>query len=805
MEFVYPWLVIASVVLLIGAGTLYVWKRRWAPVLFTLAASGLFFAGARPQISAETPDVRHALVVDVSGSMKARQNEVEDYVNQLVDGLDLPDGHTIERYELSDALRKPGGPRGEGTNFSRIGDVAGDDAINGEILFVTDGHGSLEGLYHAVRADRLIVLKPPVPARPDASIATIQAPPVVPVGGSVLVRATVVCDHDADVPWKIFKDGTEVASGTKALKAGVAAGISHTYVKREPGLTRLRLVLDLPDDREPGNDQASIAFLAGGKRVIAYCTPPGIPPESDGLLRRLRAEERNDVRVRHTIPVTAAELEEVGAVVINNLSLAEAGLAREQTQALADWANRGGNLFMLGARGAFGPGGYRGTPIEEIMPVRFRPRDAERARMILLLDASSSMGDPTGGGETRLDRLKDAARRVLDSMSEKERVAVVGFRQGLVGDVVDFTSPANPELQSVINGLRADHSTHIATSLSQAIDHLGGDETSDARILMITDGEDLEGAGPQRYAGIASRLAALDIRLDVVMTDPSSREWPAWIMDDPANADAHLWQVGNEGFEGLMETLDKALAGADREWIITDKMEVGGVMQPLHMLVRTSPRAGDPSVTPLLEAQTPGTRDPVYPLLAWRQLVGRTLALTTESWGDEQHLAFWQNEFFQQRLGMALDFLLQNANRTLLVLNPQPDGSGELVWVGAYDPPTGALQTNVGPVQWVSEGCWRLDQWPEASELRVTRNGSLLQRIPLPRPVPYELRATGNEEVFFAMAEEGGIRVYTGLRAWQPTSWGKAPQRPVDVTWLPATLALVLIVIGFALRRPARS
>jgi hypothetical protein len=786
LTFIYPWFAFAAALLAVAGGVMAFWKRRNAPMLFMLGAAAFLVAGARPQVGTRAAEVRHALVVDVSGSMSTRAEAAA-----LADSLELPAGHSFVRYELSDAVRIAGSARGEGTDYARLADIAADASINGEIVMVTDGRGRLEELYSAVDPRRLILLRAPAPGSPDATVLTMTAPTSVPKGTAAMLRGTVRCDAAASVPWRLLDGSTELAAGEVALRADVPAAIELAQPLQGEGLRRLTLVLDLPGDRESRNDQASVAVAVGSQRRVEYCAARGVPPESDGLLQLLKADAGNVVNVRHSLPTTQADLNAAALVVINNLSLAESGTTREQLDVLADWARSGGNLLMVGTNGAFGPGGYRGTAIEEVMPVRFRPDDAPPRRVLLLLDTSASMDETLSGGEKRLDRLKEGVRRVLTALDESDQAAVLGFRESVQGEA-SFLAARDERLLARVNALAAGGTTRIATSLDQALDVSTAPGT---RIMMVTDGEDVEGAGADRYSAISARLREHKIRLDVVLTEGGEKDWTGWLA--ASGTDLHVWRSAN--FDDLIETLDRAIADGDQEWVLAQSTSVPGVGPGLPRLLRTAMR-NDPSVSQALRAQTLTAVPRTYPLLARRQLVGRTASLSTDSWGDTAMAAFWADAAFQAEINGALGFLLTNAGAVTLVLNPLDDGA-ELVWTGEAAVPTGDLETSAGIARMDSPGRWLLEAWPTGEELKVFRAGSLLQRIALPQLVPAELRFTGDDEVFFAVAAEGGIRVFHSLDSWQPRRFVESAEKPLDVTWAAALAGMLAVLAGFALRR----
>ncbi len=795
LEFTVHWLVIAAAALAVGAVALAVRLRRAPPALFMLASAAFLFAGARPALKSDPGVVTHAVIQDVSDSMAVR---VSSALNDEIEQAQIPSGHAIANLELSDALRQADSPKGGATDYGALAAISSDDRFNGEVILATDGRGSLAALTNAVDPARLILLRVPAAPGPDASVIGFAGPTSLVEGGTALLRATLHCDRDADVRWRITEGELEIASGTRKLAGGRPAGISASYVPSRAGLVRVRLSVEVEGDREPRNDDAWISFHAGTRRVVRYCVPSSHDAGSDGLIDWLRGDERTELQITHQLPRSHAELEGIGLLVINNLSLQEGGGPAADLQAIADWVMAGGNLLMLGAEGAFGPGGYRNTPLETVMPVRFRPDDAPPDRTLLLLDASSSMAE-IAGGTSKLDMLREAARRVLAAADQSDVIALAGFNTGVTNDVV-FRAATDPAQERTLAGLAAAGSTNIHDALEQGLSALGSGETeARRRIILITDGEDVSGREAGDWNAMGQALAQSGARLDIVLTQRGAPPWVAGIQS-VAGADVHDWTVGTRGFEGLLETLDRALASGAEAWISQDTWEVPGVMLPLTLLSRTAERGGADVFT-VLTANPRGTPRPSYPVLAWRQLVGRSACISTRSWGDDRLREFWGAEGFRVRLNDMLDFVTATVGRTNLVLNPLEQGA-ELLWVGASQPPARDLMIGGGGTARLDKpGRWLLPEMPAGDELLVLDGKVMLQRVPLPRIVPYELRLTGDDEAFFSMAEQAGIRVVNSLSAWQPARFLNQPAKPTDLTWAPALLALVLLVSGYALRK----
>lgn len=793
MHVALPWLALLSLLLIPAALTVWLRTRKPAAVLFILAAACFLFAGSGPGLATSQGNVRHAVVLDVSDSMRARLPQVGPWLEQQA-GLTLPDGHELIWYELSDALRARGEPAGSATRMKALAGLTADESVNGEVILVTDGRGSAADVLGAVPPSRLMLLRAPASPDPDAAVVSLRGPTSVPEGSFGLLQGVIQCDHDASVAYTFLRDDTVVEQGRRELKAGLAAGVTHRFVTDKPGLVRFRLQVSMAKDREPRNDTASLALFGGVAREVMYVTDPRVPESGDALLAMLRADTGNRVTRTGTLPASAAQLEGVGLLVINNQPLHRAGVTAAQTRAIADWVNSGGSLLMAGTTGAFGPGGYRNTAIEEVMPVRFRPDDQPPRHVMVLLDASASMGEALAGGGTRMDAMRDAALVALGSLGPTDRSACVAFSERL-RNRPEFSAPLSAAQRDAIAAIQPGGATRILEALQAGLDALvsAQQDSKEGRLLILTDGEDTSAAAEQDWTALAARISAARVRLDVVLTTGDERPWVKLLGDS-----VRVWQVQSD-FGGLLETMHEALAGGDAEFVLREFMEVGGVTGGIRLVVRTSLRR-DRGVLPILNAQTPVTRLPEYPLLAFRQLGGRAAVICTDTWGDAAHIEFLGNEFWRGELQRILALLLEQAGRSALVLNPLGDGF-ELVWTDTTEPP--ATDLNAGGINAarVGTGRWRLSQLPPGDVLVVQQGERVLQRIPLPRTAGPELTLTGDDDAFFAMCEAGGARVLSGLDSWNPRRAGIESESQKDLRWIPALLAAMLLIGGFALRR----
>ncbi len=614
-------------------------------------------------------------------------------------------------------------------------------------------------------------------------------------GATGTLAADIRSDRDCEVTWRVLGPEGELRRASLSLRAGVAHEVAHTFIAPASGLFKLRFVIECAGDREPRNNSASLATAVGGKRVILYCRDAGTAESSDALLALLRSDEANELRVNHKLPASSAELEGVTAVVVNDLSLPQSGITREGLTPLAQWVRDGGRLLMAGVRGAFGPGGYRGSALEDLMPVTFRPDDDKARRFVLLLDCSDSMRAAVGG-QTRLDLLKQAALRVLASLSARDFAAIVGFSDS--PDAVEFLPVSQrAELEKRVTALAPRTNTLIRSALRTALSAFAEGASEQCRVLLITDGDDNEGGSETEWRELGA-FAKPRASVDIVLTENVARPWAKFVREGGASGASV--SVGAGGFAEILETLEKAL-GASEEGLIDEGSTHGGfvlegVSAKLALLCRTATRPELRAGDVMLEARTPpgDWKSARWPLLARRELVGRSVALCTESSG-----AIWEDTVFVRGVGSALGFLLAGAGRANLQLNSRDDGA-ELSWVGTGAAPSEDLRLNSGvKARLISAGRWELADYPLGDEIQVFAGEKLLQRIALAQFPPRELTLTGDDEVFFTIAQQRGIRVVNTLEGWKPASIGGKTER--NLSWLAGLLAIACVLGGYGLRR----
>jgi len=267
-----------------------------------------------------------------------------------------------------------------------------------------------------------------------------------------------------------------------------------------------------PEDAFPQNDSAS-AFIRVGSRSSVALASSALDP----WLGRLLGPNTNlDVSILGPshLPGLTTGLDRVDCVVLDNLP--DQQLGSTFSAGLAGYVRNGGGLVVVGGRQAFGPGGYAGSQIEKLLPVRCDPR-RERGKPVavaVVLDKSGSMND-TVAGRAKIDYARLGVLRVVDELKTDDAMALIAFdsaAQTLIplGPVVDSDA-----VKGVVSRIFAKGQTNLNPALDTAYTTLKDRPPGTSHILLLSDGLSAE---PVDAAGQIERLNRAGITLSAVAT-----------------------------------------------------------------------------------------------------------------------------------------------------------------------------------------------------------------------------------------------------------------------------------------------
>jgi len=340
----------------------------------------------------------------------------------------------------------------DGTNIAdaiRLGRALIPPDASGRLLLFSDGNqtagDALAAAAEAAGPPGLLALGASVPIdvaplryRLDQEVIleSVDAPPAATAGATVnvrvvlsatapshgtlqLLRENTAVDLNGDQPGTgrrvSLKPGTNVEVVELHLDAGRVHRFKAIYepdvIAGPDGATRLS-----GDTTTENNRGETFTITPGTGSVLiadgsAMATTAGAGATLANALRASGIEVT--VAAPEGIPADLLSLESFDVVVLQNVP-AESIPPRVQDQLVAYVRDLGGGLIMTGGPESFGAGGWRGTPIEPILPVRLDLPDkmlTPEIAIVFVLDklrihgqASHGFGQNPAGNRQRLHR-----------------------------------------------------------------------------------------------------------------------------------------------------------------------------------------------------------------------------------------------------------------------------------------------------------------------------------------------------------------------------------------------------------------
>ncbi|MGH7844497.1 MAG: VWA domain-containing protein, partial [Candidatus Binatia bacterium] len=147
----------------------------------------------------------------------------------------------------------------------------------------------------------------------------------------------------------------------------------------------------------------------------------------------------------------------------------------------------GNGFVMLGADHSFGPGGYRQTAIETVLPVELRePKKEEKNRaFVLVIDKSGSMRE-----DNRILFAKEAAKAMVNQLKDSDLLGVVGFDiSAFVVVPVTQIERLRGTFNSQIDRLKPGGRTYLLPAVIEAKRMLEREHAGQKHVIILSDGE----------------------------------------------------------------------------------------------------------------------------------------------------------------------------------------------------------------------------------------------------------------------------------------------------------------------------
>lgn len=372
----------------------------------------------------------------------------------------------------------------------------------------------------------------------DAAVTAIDAPQHVSPGDAITIDATVESNIAGPSVVKLFRGDKEVARKDATLKAGTN---SVSFVDTVPsgmteGTVSYAVEVSTPGDQVAENDAGqTVIEVQQPSRVLVVSAGPDGTTVADALVA-------GGIGVDRAAPdeiSTADQLARYESIVLDDVPI-DALTSDAVTALTTATRDMGRGLVTIGGRNSYALGGYRDTPLEDLLPVISDVLDPKRRTTVaeaLAIDLSGSMGachcGESGngmmsggggaglntGGANKTDISRAAATRSVDALTDQDFVGVLGITNtsGWIVEPANLGSDGDA-VRDAIDGLRhADSGTFLRDSLTTAAEGLKSVKAGIRHVILFTDGFVPEGE-LALLAKDAAKLKAEGITVSLIAT-----------------------------------------------------------------------------------------------------------------------------------------------------------------------------------------------------------------------------------------------------------------------------------------------
>lgn len=444
-----------------------------------------------------------------------------------------------------------------------------------------------------------------------------------------------------------LRDGTKIIKEWPvALQPGTNA-FELPYGVDVPGTHRITATLTpLGEDGAPGVPESAGSPVLVIDRPKILCVSGSA--EGRNFLAEVLAAKEIETRVGgpELVPDSMDGLLAYDCVVLSGVPRSALGDGRMKT--IARYVrDHGGGLIMLGGPGSFGPGGYGGTPVEEVLPVSmskgvpFEKEKVVRLCVMLVIDKSQSM-EYGWRGDIKIIAARASAEQLVKQLQPNDMVGIIPFDASY--NVLVPLGPVGNDSLSIIDLIRRikpSGDTAMGKPLEEALRQMSASSCKVKHIIVMTDGEthDLDnshGFGAYDYRSLIAAFAQNGVTVSTIGIDTKSN----LLVGIALGTGGEYYYVKDATILPLLVLQDtrKVLekSGFLEETITPRFGEKSAMLKGISQeqlpvlkgFVITTPKRG---ADVALYTDVRGLKDPL--LAAWRRGLGKTVAWTSDAEG----------------------------------------------------------------------------------------------------------------------------------------------------------------------------
>ncbi len=393
--------------------------------------------------------------------------------------------------------------------------VAGDD-IRTRIILISDGRENAGDSRRAAAMLRNVslpvnsVLATSVPW--DAAVTELKTPLISDLGASHYLDVQLHSSYSFDGTLRFYRDGEPL--GEAAIQVEPGRNYYRYYYRLEDeGMHMYEVYLLGSDDLIPQNDYGRVYVSVPGGTGILY-----VSPDPQGTSPLQQALEVQGFAVESIgpdeLPSELADYLQWNGIVFDNVPSSR--VPYNTMLLIEHYVKRlGGGFLMVGGEKSFGPGGYLQTPIERILPVDMdisSPFSTPALTLLILVDKSGSMGNPSMDYRDKIDILKQSVVSAVHVLNPYYSVGIISFDADTEWTVPITRAGNSAGITEDLKKLSPGGGTKMYPAIEEAFAALREDSAQVRHLLIVSDGL----VDSADYAGLIRRMAANGITVSTV-------------------------------------------------------------------------------------------------------------------------------------------------------------------------------------------------------------------------------------------------------------------------------------------------
>ena len=345
----------------------------------------------------------------------------------------------------------------------------------------------------------------------DAQVSKLTLPSKTYEGQDYQVTVTMDATADTHGTLILYANRQPVQKREVTLRKGENTIVFQDTAKAA-GVVTYEAQLIADGDEQTRNNRMGAYMAVTGKPTVLLVE--GLDDASRELRKLMDAAKMlYEVITPGRLPEDGQSLRRYDTVVLVNVDADD--ISQNALTALDSYVKvLGRGLVVIGGDRSYALGGYRGSKLEEMLPVTIDVRnqmDLPSLALVLVIDKSGSM---TGAqfGATRLEVAKEAAMRSVEVLTSQDQVGVIAFDDAAKWVVPLGSAGDIAAVQQQIGTIRPGGGTAFYTPLAEALDSLTKTQAKLKHVIFLTDGE----AGDNGYDVLVQRMADNGITMTTV-------------------------------------------------------------------------------------------------------------------------------------------------------------------------------------------------------------------------------------------------------------------------------------------------